>query len=102
MAEPQRRQPTRERREDRITMRIQPAHKALIERAAEIRGLSVTDYLTTVALADAEVTLADRLVFALDAETYDRVVAILERPAQDNPKLLALLERNAKSGWTVR
>jgi uncharacterized protein (DUF1778 family) len=90
-----------DRRETRITMRVAPKDKALIERAAEARSLSVTDYMITIARADAERTLVERCVFTLDDDAFRRLNEILDRPVQDNPRLTAMLERNKRSEWTI-
>jgi uncharacterized protein (DUF1778 family) len=90
-----------DRRETRITMRVAPNDKALIERAAEARSLSVTDYMITIARADAERTLVERCVFTLDDDTFRRFNEILDRPVQGNPRLKAMLERNKRSNWIV-
>jgi len=91
-----------DRREIRIAMRVDPADKALIERAARARSLSVTDYMISIARADAERTLAERCLFTIDEAAFRRFSEILDRPAQDNPRLNALLERNRRSGWIVK
>ncbi|MEI8395372.1 MAG: DUF1778 domain-containing protein [Rhodospirillaceae bacterium] len=90
-----------DRRETRITMRVAPNDKALIERAAEARSLSVTDYMITIARADAERTLVERCVFTLDDDAFRRFNEILDRPVQDKPRLKAMLERNKRSKWTI-
>lgn len=90
-----------DRRETRITMRVAPNDKALIERAAEARSLSVTDYMISIARADAERTLVERCVFTLDDESFRRFNEILDRPVQDNPRLKAMLERNKCSKWSI-
>jgi uncharacterized protein (DUF1778 family) len=85
--------------EARITMRVGPEKKALIERAAEARGLSVTDFMLSLALREAETALADRAVFALSEDAYCRFSEILERPARAKLEFQELFERNRKSKW---
>lgn len=87
--------------EPRIAMRVDAAQKALIERGAAARGLSVTDFMLTLALREAEVALAERTLFTLDDATYDHVLAILDRPAQDKPELRRLIESNRGRRWTM-
>ena len=64
--------------EPRISMRVDAAQKALIERGA-----------------------AERALFTLDDETYGHFLAILDRPAQDKPELRRLAERNRGRRWTM-
>lgn len=90
-----------DQRETRITMRVAPNDKALIERAAEARSLSVTDYMISIARADAERTLIERCVFVLDDDSFRRFNEILDRPVQDNKALSDLIERNRRSHWTI-
>jgi len=91
-----------DRREVRITMRVDPTDKALIECAAKARSLSITDYMISIARADAEKTLVERCAFALDEEAFRRFNEILDRPAQDNQRLMAIFERNKQSKWVVK
>ncbi len=88
--------------EPRIAMRVDPAQKALIERGARARGLSVTDFMLTLALREAEIALTERTFFVLDDETYDHFLAILDRPAQEKPELRRLVEKNKRSRWKIR
>jgi uncharacterized protein (DUF1778 family) len=88
--------------EPRIAMRVDPDQKALIERGAQARGLSVTDFMLTLALREAEIALTERTFFVLDDETYDHFLAILDRPAQEKPELRRLVEKNKRSKWKIR
>ncbi len=44
--------------EPRITMRVNPDQKAIVELGAKARGLSVTDFIMTLAVREAEVAIA--------------------------------------------
>ena len=85
--------------EARITMRVGPEKKALIERAAEARGLSVTDFMLSLAVREAELALADSVVFTLGEQAYRQFTEILERPARAKPEFQALFKRNRNSKW---
>lgn len=90
-----------EERETRLSLRVSPDQKALIERGADARGLSVTHFVLTVAAREAEQAIAEKTFFALDDETYNHFAAILERPGRVIP---AVAERAAKarsSKWKV-
>lgn len=75
------------RTEQRIAFRVDSEQKDLIERGAEARGLTVTDYVKTLAIKDAEQALVERTFFTVSAEAYDQFAAILDRPVQPNPLL---------------
>ena len=88
--------------EQRIAMRVEPEQKALIERGARARGLSVTDFMLTLALREAEIALTERTLFGLDEETYNHFLAVLERPAQEKPELRRLVENNRGRKWKMK
>jgi len=88
--------------EQRIAFRVDPEQKDLIERGAEARGLTVTDYVKTLAIKDAEAALIERTFFTVSPEVYDAFTAILDRPAQPSP-LLVQQVRKAKAGkWKLK
>lgn len=87
--------------EPRISMRVAPDQKTLIERGAKARGLSVTDFMLTLALREAEVALAERSLFILDERAYAHFCAILDRPAQEKPEIRRLIEKNKSGKWTT-
>lgn len=79
------------RKNARLAMRLTPDQDSLIRGAAEVTGQSLTEFVTTAALARAEETLADRRVFRLDDAAWSEFTAILDRPARRLPELAALL-----------
>lgn len=87
--------------EPRIAMRVDPDQKALIERGAKARGLSVTDFMLTLALREAEIALTERSLFILDEAKYQHFQAVLERPAQEKPEISRMIEKNRKRKWQM-
>jgi uncharacterized protein (DUF1778 family) len=85
--------------EPRIAMRVNPEQKALIEQGAKVRGLSITDFMLTLALREAEIALTERTLFALNEEDYDHFMAVMDRPAQAKPELRHLIDKNRKTKW---
>jgi len=83
------------RKDARIAMRLTPNQDALIRDAASATGQSLTEFVTTAAVARAEDTLADRRVFRLDDAAWSEFNAILDRPAQRLPELAKLLAEPA-------
>lgn len=79
----------------RIAMRLTPTQDALIRDAASTAGQSLTEFVTTAAVARAEDTLADRRVFRLGDAAWAEFTAILDRPAERNPALAKLLRTPA-------
>ena len=86
----------------RIAFRVDSEQKDLIERGAEARGLTVTDYVKTLAIKDAEQALVERTFFTVSAEAYDQFVAILDRPVQPNPLLGKQVQKSKASRWKLK
>ena len=80
-----------------MAMRITPDQDALIRDAAAVTGQSLTEFVTTAAVARAEDTLADRRVFRLDDAAWTEFADLLDRPAQRIPELVRLL--NSSAPW---
>lgn len=83
------------RKDARLAMRLTPDQDALIRDAAAVTGQSLTEFVTTAAVARAEDTLADRRIFRLDVAAWDEFAVILDRPAERIPELAALLDQPA-------
>lgn len=83
------------RKDARLAMRLTPDQDALIRHAAAVTGQSLTEFVTTAALARAEDTLADRRAFRLDLAAWTEFAAILDRPAMHIPELATLLNEPA-------
>lgn len=85
------------RKQARIAVRLTPGQDSLIRDAAAASGQSLTDFVTSAAVARAEDALAARRVFRLDDDAWAEFTAILDRPAQRIPELSALL--NERAPW---
>ena len=80
------------RRSGTINIRIQPAERALIDRAAESQGKSRSDFMLEAARRAAEEALVDRTLLRVDSATYDRFIELLDGPAVPNEKLRKLMQ----------
>lgn len=85
--------------ETRLQMRISPAKKDVLERAAAARGMSLTDFVLSTSLPEAERTLADQTFFTLGEEAWRQFNGFLDREPKDNPRLRAQLEKVKESKW---
>ena len=65
----------------------------LIRHAAASIGTSVTQFLSDAALTRAHEVLADQRQYTLDAQTWDRFIEVLDRPAVPAPALTDLFAR---------
>ena len=81
---------------DRLSCRIAPEHKRLLERAAARHGLSVTDYLVSTALQVAQDELLTEEHIRLSAADWDKLLAILDNPPAATPELAQAMARFAQ------
>jgi uncharacterized protein (DUF1778 family) len=78
---------------ERWDFRVDPETDRLVRRAAETSERTLTDFVVDAAVLEAERLLADRTEFVLDAEQWERFVALLDRSPQDNPGLEKLFSK---------
>lgn len=86
-------------KDDRLQLRVDPAAKQRIERAAEVAHQSVSAFVLQSAELHAEQILADRMVIALSPEAARKFADALQRPAQVNERLAKVLTRPAGFSW---
>jgi len=72
------------RRQERLEARIAPEQKRLIERAAQLRGTSVTDFVVTELQEAALETIRDFETLRLRNEAREVFVAALLNPPEPN------------------
>ncbi|KSV65560.1 hypothetical protein N183_33790 [Sinorhizobium sp. Sb3] len=80
-----------------LNMRIKPATRNLIDRAAELLGKTRTDFMLEASERRAEEVLLDRSVFTVSSEIYAEYLARLEAPAQTNERLKRTM--STKAPW---
>lgn len=78
-----------------MNLRIQPAARDLIDRAAQASGKNRTDFVIEAARREAEAVLLDRRLFSLSDDEFQAFTAALDKPPQSNAKLQRLLETRA-------
>ena len=85
------------KRETPINLRALPAQRALIDRARQLTGKSRTEFVLEAACREAENTLLEQRLFALDEERFAAFEEALDAPVKDNPALRQLL--NTPAPW---
>ena len=65
---------------DRFSFRLEPDKKGKIERAAAVRGLTLTDFAITTLLREAEEVLRDEHVLVLSDADRDAFLDALDNP----------------------
>ena len=78
----------------RIEARITPDALALVRRAAELQGCSLSDFLVTAAQNAAYKTIEEANIIRLSVEDQVRFVELLLNPPAPSPTVLRALERN--------
>ena len=83
------------RKNDVIQIRASAETKAILSRAAALRGQKLSEFMLDSARRQAEDALLDQRVFALDAKAYDAFLALLNAPTKPNARLVELMSRKA-------
>lgn len=78
-------------RSEKLDLRLSPEAKRRIAAAAKAEHRSVSDFVLKSALDQADQTLADRRVFRLSAEDWEKFQEALDAPPRDIPALRKLL-----------
>jgi uncharacterized protein (DUF1778 family) len=79
----------------RIEARIAPETLAVVRRAAEIQGRSISDFIVAAAEEAALKTVAELEVIRLSREAQEKFVSLLLNPAPLRDALLRALERHS-------
>lgn len=66
----------------RWNLRVAPTDDFVVRKAAEESNRELSEFVRTAAVLEAERTMADRAVFTLKDEQWDRLAQILDRPAR--------------------
>lgn len=80
-------------KDTRWNLRVTHAADEIVRQAASVCHRSVTDFVQTAALIEAERILMDRTRFVLDNERWESFTEMLDRPAQEKPALEELFSR---------
>lgn len=70
-----------------LNIRIRPEVRGLIDRAAEARGTTRTDFILEAATRAAEDTLLDRALISVSPRAYAEFLKRLDAPAKPNARL---------------
>lgn len=87
--------PSRARKDDIIQIRASAETKAILNRAAALRGQKLSEFMLESARRQAEEALLDQRVFFLEPQAYDAFLALLDAPAKPVPRLTELMRRKA-------
>ena len=80
-------------RTQRIEARLLPYQKSRIERAASLRGLSVSDFVVQIAVEEATRTISEHETLELTQRDQIAFVKALIAPSAPNPRLRREMKR---------
>jgi uncharacterized protein (DUF1778 family) len=81
------------RKDDVIQIRASAETKAILNRAANIRGQKLSEFMLETARRQAEETLLDQRIFFLDDRAHEKFLALLDNPPKPSKELRALMNR---------
>ena len=83
------------RKEHPLSMRLPEADIAIIDRAANLRGRSRTDFVREAAVRAAEDVLMETAPIRMSPAGFKSFMELLSKPARPVPELVELFERAA-------
>ena len=86
---------TARRKDDVIQIRASGEAKAILNRAAALRGQKLSEFMLESARRQAEETILDQRTFFLDEKAHARFLAMLDSPPRPSAKVRARLKRKA-------
>jgi len=85
-----------QKRDVAISMRFRDEDLGIIDRGAELSGLSRTEFIRRAALHDAQIAILNQTVVRLAPDAFEQFVAAIDAPAAAIPaKMLERLSRKA-------
>lgn len=78
-----------------LSMRLPEADLAIIDRAAQLRGRSRTDFVRDAAVRAAEATLMENTPIRMSPDGFAAFVAAISAPAKPVPEMVELFQRKA-------
>ena len=85
------------RKDEVIQIRASAEAKAILNRAAAIRGQKLSEFMLESARRQAEETIFDQRTFFLDDDAHLRFLALLDSPPKPSAKVRARFKR--KPPW---
>lgn len=81
------------RKDDVIQIRAAAELKAMLSRAASLRGQKLSEFMLASARREAEAAILDQRTFFLDAESHEQFLSLLDAPPAPSPALEMLMKR---------
>ena len=84
-----------QRKDHPLSMRLPDADLAVIDRAAQLRGRSRTEFMRDAAVRAAEDTIMENTLIRVSPDGFQAFVAALDAPGKPVPEMVELLKRPA-------
>lgn len=78
-------------RDASINLRALPEQRDLIDQAASVLGKNRSDFMLEAACERARSVLLDQVYFQLEAEQFQKFLALIDTPPKPNPGLARLM-----------
>ena len=79
-------------KDSRVDFRVSDVQKSLLKRAAEIKHLSLSSYILSSSIKQAELDIAENEMLILSNRDRDLVMSALENPPEPNEALKGLFK----------
>ena len=79
-------------KDSRVDFRVSDVQKTLLERAAEIKHLSLSSYILSSSIKQAEQDIAENEMLILSNRDRDLVMSALENPPEPNEALRGMFK----------
>lgn len=79
-------------KDSRVDFRVSDVQKSLLERAAEIKHLSLSSYILSASIKQAELDIAENEMLILSNRDRDLVMSALENPPEPNEALKGMFK----------
>lgn len=87
--------PVAKKKEHPLSMRLPESDIAIIDRAADLRGRSRTDFVREAAVRAAEEVLVENMVIRMSPKGFQTFASTIAAPAKAVPEMVDLLKRKA-------
>ncbi|MBZ9849871.1 DUF1778 domain-containing protein [Mesorhizobium sp. CA14] len=81
------------RKDDVIQIRASAGTKAILNRAASLRGQKLSEFMLDSARTQAEETILDQRAFFLDSDAHEKFLDLLDAPNEPSDELRARITR---------
>lgn len=79
-------------KDSRVDFRVSDVQKSLLERATEIKHLSLSSYILSSSIKQAELDIAENEMLILSNRDRDLVMSALENPSEPNEALRGMFK----------